>query len=73
MKIDPEIERIRAVRHRISEECGHDPKRLVEYYREVSRELRASGQFRFAEPAQKEAGVILREEPPRGDSKQQPR
>ena len=41
MKIDPEIERIRAVRHRISEECGHDPKRLVAYYREVSRQLRA--------------------------------
>lgn len=32
MKDDPVIARIREVRHRISEACGHDPKRLVEYY-----------------------------------------
>lgn len=48
MKIDPEIESIRKVRHRISEECGHDPKRLLKYYQRVSKELRASGRFRFA-------------------------
>ena len=29
---DPIIDEIRRVRHRISEECGHDPKRLVEHY-----------------------------------------
>jgi phosphatidylserine/phosphatidylglycerophosphate/cardiolipin synthase-like enzyme len=32
MKDDPVIARIRDARHRISEACGHDPNRLVEYY-----------------------------------------
>ena len=34
MKDDPTISRIREARHRISEACGHDPKKLVEYYME---------------------------------------
>jgi hypothetical protein len=29
---DPTIDEIRAVRHRISEEFGHDPKKLCEHY-----------------------------------------
>jgi hypothetical protein len=29
---DPTIDEIRAVRHRISEQFGHDPKKLVEHY-----------------------------------------
>ena len=32
MKTDPVIDRVRAARHAISERCGHDPTRLVEYY-----------------------------------------
>ena len=32
MEDDPIIDEIRRVRHRISEECGHDPKTLVEYF-----------------------------------------
>jgi len=32
MKADPGIAWIREIRHQISEECGHDPKRLVEYF-----------------------------------------
>lgn len=32
MKDDHLIARIREVRHRISEACGHDPRRLIEYY-----------------------------------------
>ncbi len=32
MKQDPTIERIRQIRHEISEECGHNPKKLVGYY-----------------------------------------
>lgn len=32
MKDDPTISRIREARHRISEKCGHDPQKLVEYY-----------------------------------------
>ena len=35
MNPDPIIDGIRETRHRISEECGHDPDRLVEYYREL--------------------------------------
>jgi len=37
MKDDPAIGSIRSVRHMISEECGHDPKRLIAYYRERQR------------------------------------
>ena len=35
---DPTIERIREARHRISEKCGHDPRRLVEYYMKLQEE-----------------------------------
>lgn len=36
---DPTIQRIRQVRHEISEECGHDPQKLVEYYRRYQEKL----------------------------------
>ena len=68
MIFEQEVEKIRAVRHRISEACGHDPKRLLEHYQHVSQELRASGQFRFAEPASKAAPPALRQEPPRSEA-----
>ncbi len=32
MKNDPILSEIREIRHRISEKCDHDPKKLVEYY-----------------------------------------
>jgi hypothetical protein len=32
MKTDPTIDRIRKIRHEISEEFDHDPKKLIEYY-----------------------------------------
>jgi hypothetical protein len=32
MQDDPAVERVREVRHRISQHCEHDPKKLVEYY-----------------------------------------
>ncbi|MFP5287352.1 MAG: hypothetical protein ACLGI9_16570 [Thermoanaerobaculia bacterium] len=35
---DEEIARIREVRHRISEEFGHDPYRMVAYYMELQKE-----------------------------------
>jgi hypothetical protein len=35
---DPGLEEIRRVRHEISEELEHDPKRLVEYYRKLEQE-----------------------------------
>jgi hypothetical protein len=35
---DEEIARIREVRHRISEEFGHDPYRMVDYYINLQKE-----------------------------------
>lgn len=40
MKPDPTLAEVRAARHRISERCGHDAKRLVEYYLRVQEEYR---------------------------------
>jgi hypothetical protein len=37
MKKDPTVERIRQTRHEISEQCRHDPKRLVDYYMNFQR------------------------------------
>ncbi len=37
---DPVIDEIRAIRWRISEELGHDPDRVVEYYRQWRLPLR---------------------------------
>lgn len=34
---DPVIDEIRAVRHRISQECRHEPARLVARYAEMQR------------------------------------
>ncbi len=36
---DPVIDEIRAVRHRISEHVGHDPRRLVDYYLELQKQF----------------------------------
>ena len=38
MKDDPTIQRIRAVRHKISEQFDHDPKKLVAYLIERQKE-----------------------------------
>ncbi|MFW6162770.1 MAG: hypothetical protein ACODAJ_08350 [Planctomycetota bacterium] len=38
MKPDPAIEEIRAVRHRISAEHGHDTRRLVKHYQEMEKQ-----------------------------------
>jgi hypothetical protein len=35
MKEDPTIQAVRVARHRISESVGHDPRKLVEYYRQL--------------------------------------
>ena len=32
---DPTLDRIREARQQISEKCGHDPKRLIAYYRQL--------------------------------------
>ncbi len=48
---DPIIDEIREVRHRISEEFGHDPARLVEHYMKMEREEFAD---RLVRPASRE-------------------
>ena len=35
MKDDPTIQAVRNARHRISGMVGHDPRKLVEYYRQL--------------------------------------
>ena len=55
MKPDPVIERIRAARHAISERCGHDPRKLVEYYLQRQEAL----QGRFVGP-KREAGTEMK-------------
>jgi hypothetical protein len=41
MKDDPAIDAVRDVRHRISEAVGHDPEKLVEYYRNRQEQQRS--------------------------------
>jgi hypothetical protein len=41
------INEIRAVRHRISAECGHDTKRFAEHCKKLDEELRKSGKYKF--------------------------
>ena len=38
---DRAIEEVRRARHRMSEECGHDPKRLVELLQNANRRYAA--------------------------------
>ncbi len=44
-----EVAEVRRIRHEISEECGHDIRKVAAYYRQVEEELRKSGEFRFEE------------------------
>ncbi len=37
MKLDPVVERVRAARHRISAEHGHDTQRLIRHYKELEK------------------------------------
>ena len=46
---DYEIHEIRCIRHEISAECGHDFKRLADYYRRLENELRSAGRYDFFE------------------------
>ena len=36
---DPVIDAIRETRHQISEECGHDPQKLIDYYVALQKKL----------------------------------
>ena len=47
MRDDPIITEVREVRHRISEENGHDLRKLAKHYQEVERELAKTGRYQF--------------------------
>jgi hypothetical protein len=61
---DYEIDEIRRIRHQISAEHDHDLRKIAEHYRKLEKELRESGQFKFADenpveaPAVKAGGAI---------------
>jgi len=44
---DEVIREVRRVRHEISERCGHDPHKVVAWYRAFQDELKRSGKYRF--------------------------
>ena len=66
MQSDPAIDEIREVRRKISAEFGHDPRRLMQHYKEMEEEMRRSGKYKFYEtPAEKpEAELVLHDRPP---------
>ncbi len=47
------IEEVRRIRHEISAEFGHDPHKFGEYCRELEKELRKSGKYKFAKSPDK--------------------
>lgn len=58
---DPTTKRIREARHRISEKCGHDPQRLVDYYIKMQKELATIQEDAAASPDQTTRGVRMAE------------
>ncbi|MGD0090040.1 MAG: hypothetical protein ABSE73_08975 [Planctomycetota bacterium] len=59
MQPDPLIDDVRKVRHEISAKYGHDPRRLIQHYLDLQRELERTGKGHFIyakrepEPAKK--------------------
>jgi len=47
MKSDPVIAEVRAARHKISAEHGHNARRLVKHYVELQEEAKKRGKYRF--------------------------
>jgi hypothetical protein len=62
---DEEIQEVREVRRRISQDHGHDLRRLFERYRELESDLKGAG-HKFVEPAAAKSTneLVLREQPP---------
>ena len=60
--VDEEIEKIRAVRRKICDRFGNDPKRMLESFRRVERELRAQGHSFVGDKHESE--MPLHDEPP---------
>ncbi len=51
------IKEVRRVRHEISEERDHDVDSLVSFYQKMEEDLRAAGEFRFADDRSKRHAV----------------
>ena len=49
-KKDEAIDQIREIRHIISEENGHNPQRLVDYYIELQKQYPQLAQFQNNQP-----------------------
>lgn len=56
MPDDPAVERVREVRHRISQQCEHDPKKLVDYYMRLQERYRKR-LLKAAQAEKSEAGT----------------
>ena len=44
------VKEVREMRMKISEKCGHDLNRVLEYYQKSGEEMRKSGKYKFANP-----------------------
>ncbi len=44
------VKEVREMRMKISEKCGHDLNRVLEYYQKSGEELRKSGKYKFVDP-----------------------
>jgi len=53
---DPTLDRIRQVRHQVSAEFGHDPKRLIAYYASLEKDL--PGRFLEERPEKEELSEL---------------
>ncbi|MBC8872866.1 MAG: hypothetical protein H8E44_25815 [Planctomycetes bacterium] len=66
---DEIVREVRRVRHEISRRCGHDPRKVVAYYREFQDELKRSGNYRFRdkspEPGEEEVEQLEEQTPVR--------
>ena len=54
------VKEVREMRMKISEKCGHDLNRVLEYYQKVGEEMRKSGKYKFVNPeppAEKPASI----------------
>ncbi len=44
------VKEVREMRMKISEKCGHDLNRILEYYQKSGEEMRKSGKYKFVDP-----------------------
>ena len=54
------VKEVREMRMKISEKCGHDLNRVLEYYQKSGEEMRKSGKYKFVDPeppAEKPASI----------------